>query len=125
MIFSRIVILVLTALSVSCASSPSNPVLDASTLLGRWQNRSGGFFRMSWDQCEFFRDQSFSCTSYPLKEDVALTYDGTWSLADNTLQLQLGRDQTYTYYIIDVGRDSFTIDSRMSGVRTFYRVSKF
>lgn len=96
--------------------------LDKNTLVGRWQNRSGGFFRLSWDQCEFFQDNRFACISYPLKDDVVLNYDGIWSLAGNQLQLRLGQDQPFIYYIIETGRDSFTVDSRLSGVRTFYRI---
>lgn len=80
---------------------------------------------MSWDQCEFFRDQTFACMSYPLKEDIALSYAGSWSLVENVLQLELEYHQIYTYYIIEFGPDSFTIDSRLSGVRTFYRVNEF
>jgi len=92
---------------------------------GCWENRSGGFFRLSWDQCEFFGNQKFSCTSYPLKGDQALSFNGSWSLSKNELQLHMEHDATYIYYITDVGKNSFTIDSRLSGVRTFYRVNEF
>jgi hypothetical protein len=122
LVFFRLLILLAVALITSCASSSAIPALDASTLEGRWQNRSGGFFRLSWDQCEFFADKRFTCISYPLKGEAVLNYDGVWSLTGNQLQLQLGPDQAYIYYIVETGRDSFTIDSRISGVRTFYRI---
>jgi hypothetical protein len=122
---SGAIAMVAAAILMSCTSNGVAPVLDASTMTGRWENRSGGFFRLSWDQCEFFGNQKFSCTSYPLKGDQALSFDGSWALSKNELQLHVTHDTTYIYYITGVERNSFTIDSRLSGVRTFYRVNEF
>jgi len=122
---SAAVTIAAAAMLISCASNNLAPVLDASTIIGRWESRSGGFFQTSGNECGFFRGQKFSCTSYSLRDDLVLTYDGIWLVTGNQLQLKLEQDQPYIYYVVDMGRHSFTIDSRLSGKRTFYRVSEF
>jgi len=104
----------LTSLFLLCGSCISNNTLPitAESFYGKWESRQGSFFSSGWDQCEFFLNSTFRCINFPSPGgDLALPYEGTWSLSSQKLILKHTTDnKAPAFYVIHIFSTSFVVE---------------